>query len=170
MPQPDAANGNTFSPPGAGGAGGPSGAEVTDETVDWLLEQWDGERWIVAVSGSGTASGITIASDGAPVMTMGGFTGMDPVPTADELAAYVAAGELRYVVVGGSGPGAGTLGGGGLPGAPDAQGDGQSLAVPNGLPGGGGDATVQVERTEWVNENCTPVTDVDMDGLYDCQP
>ena len=48
------------------------------------------------------AGSIELAA-GEPVMAMGGFTGSDPVPTLAELQAYVASGQLRYVLVGGGG-------------------------------------------------------------------
>ncbi len=88
---------------GGGGRGNDDGGDV-DELTNWLIQQWDGETWIVAVTGNETAAPISLAGDGAPVMTMGGFSGTDPTPTADELAQYVADGELRYVLAG-SGPG-----------------------------------------------------------------
>ncbi|HEY8438898.1 MAG TPA: hypothetical protein VIK65_09830, partial [Candidatus Limnocylindrales bacterium] len=42
-----------------------------------------------------------------PVMAIGGFSGSDPAPTLAQLQAYIASGELRFVIVGGrGGPGA----------------------------------------------------------------
>ena len=38
---------------------------------------------------------------GRPVLYMGGFSGSDPVVSADDVAALVADGELRYVMLGG---------------------------------------------------------------------
>lgn len=45
-------------------------------------------------------------------MAMGGFTGSDPTPTLAELQAYIASGQLRYVIAGGQGGGRGGFGGG----------------------------------------------------------
>src|SRR2546427_12776169 len=59
-------------------------------------------------------------------MAMGGFSGGDPAPTLAQLQAYVASGQLRYVLIGGGaggGPGGGPPGfGGGGPngGSPSA--------------------------------------------------
>jgi 4-amino-4-deoxy-L-arabinose transferase-like glycosyltransferase len=130
--------------PGASGlpGAGPSGGLIdsADELADWLLDRWEGETWIVAVSTTNTASPITLAGDGAPVMTMGGFNGADPTPTADELAQFVADGEVRFVVASGvSGPG-----------------------------GGQASGQVAAERTAWVESNCALVDDAPIEGLYDC--
>ena len=38
-------------------------------------------------------------------MTIGGFNGSDPAPTLSEFQAMVAAGKVRYVLLGGRGPG-----------------------------------------------------------------
>jgi hypothetical protein len=48
------------------------------------------------------AGSLELAS-GESVMAMGGFTGSDPAPSLDQLKAYVASGQLRYVLVGGGG-------------------------------------------------------------------
>lgn len=50
-----------------------------------------------------------IIKTGKAVVTIGGFNGADPAPTASGLAAMVATGELRYVLLGG-GPGGGSSG------------------------------------------------------------
>jgi hypothetical protein len=73
-------------------------------------------------------------------MAMGGFTGSDPAPTLEQLQAYVASGQLRYVLVDGGGPGGGFGGG----------------------PGGG-----TSDVTSWVTSSCTPVATVSS-SLYDC--
>ncbi len=69
---------------------------------------------------------------------MGGFTGSDPAPTLDQLKAYIADGELRFVIVGG--------------------GMGGSV-------GGFGGSSSSVES--WVSSTCKVVTSVDS-SLYDC--
>ena len=83
------------------------GGAVDDALTAYLVENAGTARWIVAVSGSGTAASIQLAT-GLPVMTMGGFNGSDSAPTLEQLRAYVASGELRYVLLGsggGGGPG-----------------------------------------------------------------
>ncbi len=64
----------------------------------------------MAVSGSSQAAQVQLAT-GLPVMAMGGFTGSDDVPTLEQLQAYVASGQLRYVLLSGSGAGSGARGG-----------------------------------------------------------
>jgi hypothetical protein len=75
-------------------------------------------------------------------MAMGGFSGSDPTPTLAELQADIASGQLRFVLVGGGGPGGGFGG-----------------------PGGGSDSSSEV--FSWVTSTCTTVTSVSS-SLYDC--
>jgi hypothetical protein len=63
-------------------------------------------------------------------MAMGGFSGGDPAPTAEQLAHLVADGKLRFVM------GGGRMGGG---------------------PGRGQGGSVAGERTAWVQANCQAV-------------
>ena len=78
-------------------------------------------------------------------MAMGGFTGSDPAPSLEQLQAWVASGQLRFVFLGGSGQG-----------------------------GPGGSGNTASERDAWVTATCSPVTDaVSSSGsgggtLYDC--
>jgi 4-amino-4-deoxy-L-arabinose transferase-like glycosyltransferase len=102
-------------------------------------------KYLVAVQSSNAATPLILATD-EPVMAMGGFNGGDPAPTLEQFKAMVAAGEIRYVLVGSSGgsrpgnmpPGfAGPSQGiyePGAPGVAPAAGD----AGPGGLPGGQG--------------------------------
>jgi 4-amino-4-deoxy-L-arabinose transferase-like glycosyltransferase len=149
------AGGDPSAGPAVTGAFGGAGGGVVGDTgtadpalVEYLLANQGSARWIVAANGSQSAAGIQLAA-GAPVMAMGGFSGGDPTPTLDQLKAYVAAGELRYVLLGGGGPGGGF--GGARGGGP-----------------GGGDSNA---RTAWITATCTPVaiagSSVD---LYDCAP
>jgi hypothetical protein len=106
--------GSGTAPPGgataSGGTDGAMGGWSADTALTaYLVENAGSARWIVAVSGSGTAAGIQLAT-GLPVMTMGGFNGGDAAPTLEQLKASVASGELRYVLLG-SGGGGGAPGG-----------------------------------------------------------
>lgn len=86
--------------------GGQSGTDGT--LASYLMANKGTATWIVATGGSGSADTIELAT-GEPVRAMGGFTGSDPTPTLDRLKAYVASGQLRYVLIGGQGgPGGGT--------------------------------------------------------------
>ena len=84
--------------------GGNGGATADTALVDYLVANRGSAAWIVAVSGSGTAASIELSS-GEPVMAMGGFNGGDPAPTLEQLQAYVASGQLRYILLGGQGGG-----------------------------------------------------------------
>jgi 4-amino-4-deoxy-L-arabinose transferase-like glycosyltransferase len=123
--------------PVGGAVGGPDGG-VDQALSTYLARNAGSARWIVAVSGSGTAAEIQLET-GLPVMTMGGFNGSDATPTLAQLQAYVASGELRYVLLS-------QVGGGG--------------------PGGG---SVTSERDAWVTSACTVVDTGSTNGtLYDC--
>jgi len=130
------------------GGTGPGGIVATgDALTEYLLDNQGSARWIVAVTGSQSAAAIQLAAE-QPVMSMGGFTGMDPTPTLQQLQAYVASGQLRYVLIGQDGAGGpGRLGGGGGP---------------------GGQASRQI--SSWVAGSCTAVTisGSSVGGLYDC--
>jgi len=81
----------------------PPGTPGNDPLLDqYLLANRGSATWIVAVSGAQQAATIELAT-GAPVMAMGGFTGSDATPTLAELQADVAAGKLRYILIGGNG-------------------------------------------------------------------
>jgi 4-amino-4-deoxy-L-arabinose transferase-like glycosyltransferase len=127
---------------GAGGFGGRNDPAVSASVTDYLVANRGSARWIVAVSSANQAGSIELATR-EPVMAMGGFSGSDPTPTLEQLQAYVASGDLRFVLVGGGGPGAGA--GGAIGGF------------------GGGSSDV----ASWVTATCSPVTAVSS-NLYDC--
>jgi 4-amino-4-deoxy-L-arabinose transferase-like glycosyltransferase len=97
----------------AGGPGGMGGDTTVNEALtDYLVEHQGDATWLVAVNGANQAGSIQLAT-GLPVMAMGGFSGSDPAPTLEQLQAYVASGQLRFVLVdsggGGGGPSSGSL-------------------------------------------------------------
>lgn len=99
------APGGTTDGAGMPGGGRPGGASNVDSAlVGYLVANRGSATWIVAVSGANEAGSIELAT-GLPVMAMGGFNGGDPAPTAEQLAAYLANGQLRYVLLGGQGGG-----------------------------------------------------------------
>lgn len=59
-------------------------------------------RYLLATPNARLAAPLIIAT-GAPVMAIGGYMGSDPIIGLDEFAARVAAGEVRYVLVGAAG-------------------------------------------------------------------
>ena len=88
--------GGTF----AGGNGPGDGGQVDSALIAYLVANRGSATWIVAVNGANEAGSIELAS-GMPVMAMGGFSGGDPAPTLSQLQAYVASGQLRFVLIGG---------------------------------------------------------------------
>ena len=116
---------------GAGGYGGPGGT-ASKQMVAYLEAHRDGATWLVAVQGSSAAASIILATDGMPVMAMGGFRGTDPAPTLAQFEQYVKQGKVHYVLAGVRGG----LGGGGF---------------------GGGSAGTVASVTSWVEQNCTAV-------------
>lgn len=93
-------------PTGGFPGGGRDGTGVSSALIDYLVANRGEATWLVAVSGANEAGSIQLES-GVPVMAMGGFMGSDPAPTLDQLKAYVASGELRFVLGGGQGGGMG---------------------------------------------------------------
>ncbi|MGE3910533.1 MAG: hypothetical protein AB7K36_14325, partial [Chloroflexota bacterium] len=120
-------------PDGAGGMGGPGGpagpgGRVSSEILDYLQAHRGSAEYLVAVNSSMAASPIILETR-LPVIAMGGFSGGDPAPTADQLARLVADGRLRFVLLGGRGG-------------------------PGGGPGGN---SVSGERQAWVQKSCAVV-------------
>ena len=100
-------------PPSGVGFGGGSGAGLgtagggTDTALASYLEaNKGGTTWIVAMTSAMQAGSLEL-STGDSVMAMGGFSGTDPAPSLAQIQAYVASGQLRYVLVGGTGGGPG---------------------------------------------------------------
>jgi len=88
---------------GAPDGGGPFAATMDRSLLDYLLDNYQGETWLVAVNGANEAAAIQLAT-GKPVMAMGGFSGMDAAPTLDQLKELVRGGKLRYVIAQSGGP------------------------------------------------------------------
>jgi 4-amino-4-deoxy-L-arabinose transferase-like glycosyltransferase len=110
--------------------GGPGGDAVSTTLTDYLVTNRGTAAWIVAVTSANQAGSIELATR-LPVMAMGGFSGSDPAPTLDQLKAYIASGQLRFVIVGGQGGG----------------------------PGGG--SAEAAARSAWITASCTSVPSVD---------
>ena len=82
--------------------GVPPVSGVSPQMITYLKAHQDGADWLVAVSGSTTASPLILIS-GDPVMSMGGFTGSEPAPTLSQFKTLAARGRIRYVLVGSNG-------------------------------------------------------------------
>ncbi|WP_328302614.1 ArnT family glycosyltransferase [Actinomycetospora sp. NBC_00405] len=119
-------------PPGGGGPG----VSATSSELVALLTASD-SRWAAATVSAQSASGLELAS-GTAVMAIGGFTGSDAAPSLAQFQAYVAAGDVHYVVASG--------GQGGGP--------------------GGGEDSVGTRISEWVAAHYT-ATDVGGTTVYD---
>ena len=102
-----------------------------------------GAKYALAVFSAQTAAGLIIASDGASILPIGGFSGGDPVPTLDAFTAMVQAGDVPYVLASGSGRG--------------------GFFAATG-------STTSSQISEWVTENCTEVSSAQsgVSGLYHC--
>jgi len=85
---------------GTGGTGGPGGlsgnTQVSSALVKLLEKGASGYTWVAATVGSQEAAPLELATDGLPVMAIGGFNGTDPSPTLAEFKAMVAKGEIHY--------------------------------------------------------------------------
>nr|WP_228508612.1 glycosyltransferase family 39 protein [Herbiconiux sp. VKM Ac-1786] len=132
-------------PRGAPAALGLGGASVDPTVLTWLAAHQDGARYLVATFGAQAAAPIITATDGASVLPVGGFNGLDPVPTLAAFQAMAADGELRYVLA------TTALGGRGVT-APAAE------------------PTASATIEQWVESSCTPVTGLDINDLFDCAP
>lgn len=75
-------------------------AASREKLLGYLMSQHRTERFIVAVPNALNAAPLIIAT-GAPVMAIGGYAGTDPILDVAGLKRRVAAGELRFVLLGG---------------------------------------------------------------------
>jgi 4-amino-4-deoxy-L-arabinose transferase-like glycosyltransferase len=117
----------------------------------YLLANRGRATYLAAVSGSQIAAPLMLAT-GQPVITMGGFAGTDPAPTAGQLQRLIQSGQVRFVLAADRVPVAND----GSPG-----------------PGLGGDRA----RARWVTAHCTAVgaaiairtfDGVSRERLWDC--
>ncbi|MGH2583649.1 MAG: mannosyltransferase, partial [Dehalococcoidia bacterium] len=95
-----------FGMPDGRGGGGPGGMRV-DEALLRYLEQSRGDATYLVATPSAMAAAPIILATGEPVMAMGGFSGSDPILTANELAQMVKEGVVRFLLVDGPGGGPG---------------------------------------------------------------
>lgn len=70
---------------------------VNQPLLNYLLENYDAEKYLLATLNANQAAPFILAT-GLPVFTFGGFGGMDVIADADGLGRMVAAGELRFVL------------------------------------------------------------------------
>ena len=140
-----------------GGPGGGAGG-VNSSLVAALKSGASGYRWAAATSGSQSAATLELATGGAPVMAIGGFSGQGGNLSLAQFEAYVKAGDIHYYVASEGGGGAGAGPAGAATGRPSSLPGG--TAAPSGsrrMPGafaggargpGGGSSTSAI--TSWV--------------------
>ncbi|UPM45194.1 ArnT family glycosyltransferase [Halocatena salina] len=139
-------------------AGGMSGAgpatsdtQTSDALTSYLEANQGNATYLAAVDGSAmTAAPIMLATD-EPVISLGGFSGSDPVMNSSELATLVAQGDVRYVVT--SERPMGGLSGG----TNDFMANRTGGSPPSGGMGSMFDGGQQSETTEWVENSCRSV-------------
>ncbi len=82
--------------------GGQSANASSDAALIRYLEDHQGTaKYLVAVLSSKGADAIILATN-KPVMTLGGFSGSDPILTTSQLAALVESGQVKYFLLSGS--------------------------------------------------------------------
>jgi 4-amino-4-deoxy-L-arabinose transferase-like glycosyltransferase len=84
------------------GQGGPGGGQVSSALINYLKAHRGNAKYLVATPSSQSAAPIIIAT-GLPVMSLGGFSGSDPILTTAQLASLAGAGQVRYFLLGGGG-------------------------------------------------------------------
>ncbi|HET6510201.1 MAG TPA: glycosyltransferase family 39 protein [Baekduia sp.] len=92
--------------PSGGGMGAMGGGSVSGSLISYLEAHQGSAKYLVAVTGSQQSAPI-ILQTGKAVVTIGGFSGSDDAPTVSGLAAMVRSGELKYILLSGSGGGPG---------------------------------------------------------------
>ena len=99
--------------PTRSGAGGFGATTTTSSALAKLLEASTSYRWAAATDGSQSAASLELASNGSPVMAIGGFSGLGGNLSLSTFETYVRAGDIHYYIAGsGGGGGFGGFGGG----------------------------------------------------------
>ncbi|NBD24494.1 ArnT family glycosyltransferase [Paenibacillus glycinis] len=88
--------------PFAGGMNG--GPAINEQTLNYLREHNTGEEYLFATFDYNTAAPYII-DENEKVVTLGGFSGSDPVYSAEKLQKLVASGKLKYFMISGGGRG-----------------------------------------------------------------
>ncbi|MDR3600843.1 MAG: glycosyltransferase family 39 protein [Desulfosporosinus sp.] len=82
--------------------------------IQFLEANRTNEKYLVEVPSAMTYGSDLILKTGEPVLTLGGFSGSDPILTVDQFKQLVADGDIRYAMAsGGTGRGMGMAGAGG---------------------------------------------------------
>jgi 4-amino-4-deoxy-L-arabinose transferase-like glycosyltransferase len=135
--------------PGGGPPGGDPGGNVDPTLVEYLQANKGDAGYLVAVSNAMSASPIILNTD-EPVISLGGYNGVDPVFTADELADLVNEGAARFFLMPDRELMAERASGGNVPGSSPSRGG------PGGGPGPWG-GLPQNGSADWIEDNCEKV-------------
>ncbi|MFQ3544174.1 glycosyltransferase family 39 protein [Halobacillus rhizosphaerae] len=87
--------------------GGMEGAGIDEQTLSYLKENNTGETYLFATTSYTTAAPYII-DENESVITMGGFSGSDPVYSVDEIKDLVKSGEVKYFLISDRGMGRGS--------------------------------------------------------------
>jgi 4-amino-4-deoxy-L-arabinose transferase-like glycosyltransferase len=99
-------NGAAFTrPTGGSNFRGGAGGESVSSTLVTYLEKHRGTAKYLAVTTSSNSAAPLIIATGQPVMSLGGFSGSDPILTTAQFASLVKQGQVRYFLINGGGPG-----------------------------------------------------------------
>lgn len=82
--------------------GGDTQSAVNEGLLDYLVTHTTGVKYLIATQSAMVGAPYVLAT-GRPVLYMGGFAGDIPVVSIDDVAALVAAGDLRYILGSGGG-------------------------------------------------------------------
>lgn len=89
-------------PPMAAPASAAENNADSTSLISYLKQNQGTEKYLLAV-GSSMMGGSLSLQAGIPVLYLGGFSGSDPIYTAERIAQLIADGELRYILTGGMG-------------------------------------------------------------------
>lgn len=135
------------------GGGFDRGTSASPALIRYLQSHEGNARFLVATLNAAAAEPFILAT-GRPVMDLGGFMGGDHILNASQFASLVARGTVRYVLMGGRGPGG--FGPGHFGGFRR-----EGFDPGNRFGGAPGDAfgrnNVNADLTQWVSANCRAV-------------
>jgi 4-amino-4-deoxy-L-arabinose transferase-like glycosyltransferase len=151
---PGGPNGN---PPGFRNPGAPNGASTDTALINYLEAHQGNAKFLVATPDSMEAGNIILATN-KPVMSLGGFSGGDPILTVGQLEKLIHQGTIRYFLLNSFGPGQQPPSAF-LKNVPEQDRD----RLRNGSFGGGPRSSL----TSWVKQHCTAVSSM-ANQLYDC--
>jgi 4-amino-4-deoxy-L-arabinose transferase-like glycosyltransferase len=128
-----------------GNGGGPGGDGVNTKLLSYLEAHQGSTKFLFAVTNSNSAAPYIIATN-KPVMSLGGFSGSDPILNTTSLAKLVSNNTIRFFLLNGRTQ------------TSNQQTAGQNNGAPGqNTPGGGGPDGGQNSITTWVQNHCTVV-------------